>query len=348
MQFIKKAAGVMSFGAWGVYRYSIASARTAKIVVVGKPNQAGDEAFEKLPSSANIVQYVTSMEEVDGIDTSANVLFVSEICTPNMMTKILQRMPQIDWIHSRWAGINHMLCPELIENEIPVTNAKGAYSYSLGEFCLFGCLYFEKLAPRMLQQKKDHHWEKFMVGELKGKTLGIIGYGDIGRHCAIQCKKNGMKIASLRRRAGLETDDIIDIAFDASEINKLMSVCDYVCVALPLTPQTHHLVNKEVLSHAKPGCVILNVGRGPCIKEDDLVEALQDGTIRGACLDVFEVEPLPKESPLWDMDNVFISPHTADVTDYYHRAGVEVFLDKLDYFLDEKPFDAICDKRAGY
>jgi len=325
------------------------SSRFAKIVIIGKPDQQGDEVLKDLPAGkTEIVQYIQTLEEVDNIDVSANVLFVSEICTPEIMSKILGRMKKIDWVHSRWAGINHLLCKELIESDIPVTNAKGAYSYSLGEFCLFGCLYFEKCAPRMLQQKKNHHWEKFTVGEIRGKTLGVIGYGDIGRHCAIQCKKNGMKIAALRRTDGLNEDDVVDIPLEKSEINKLMQISDYVVVALPLTPKTHHLVNKEVLSHAKKGSVLLNVGRGPCVKEDDLVGALSDGTLRGACLDVFEVEPLPKESPLWDMDNVFISPHTADVTDYYFKAGVQMFVDKMQCFLSEKPFDSLCDKVAGY
>jgi len=117
---------------------------------------------------------LSTLEEVENIDTDANVLFVSEICTPSIMSKALQKCKKVDWIHSRWAGINHLLCPELIENDIPLTNAKGAYSESLGEFCVFGCMYFEKLAPRMLQQKKDKHWEKFIVNYYSIENRSII------------------------------------------------------------------------------------------------------------------------------------------------------------------------------
>jgi len=322
--------------------------RTAKVVVVGHENSNGDEEFEHLNKSAQIVSYLQDASGLDKIDTSADILFVSEICTPVLMKELVSRMPNLKWVHSRWAGLNHFLCPELINSDIPVTNAKGAYSHSLAEFALFGCLYFEKLAPRMLAQKEKHHWEKFVVGMIDGKTLGVIGYGDIGQYCAKMCKAAGMRVIALRRRPGLTDDDICDKCYGPDEINTLMAESDYVLVATALTPGTFQIVGKEELAACQPHCVILNVGRGPCIDESALVDALQSGTIRGACLDVFDKEPLPESSPLWDLDNVFLSPHTADMTPSYFREGVKKFNINMDKWINDEPLENICDKAAGY
>jgi len=321
--------------------------RVARIAILGDPGSDGDEYLESLPEGAHIHSYLTPEQMRAGdIDPSINVLLASETVTPENLGFLLRSTKNIEWIHSRWAGINHLLCPELRESDIPLTNVRGASSHNLAEFCLFGCLYFEKMAPRMLDQKRRRHWEKFMVGEIRGKTLGVIGLGDIGRNCAEICKSNGMKIAALRRRAIF--DPLIDFPFESQDLAGLMSTSDYVVSALPLTPETHHFVNASAFSHARPHTVFINVGRGACVDEMALISALENGTIRGACLDVFENEPLPVTSPLWSMENVFISPHCVDTTDKYWAGNMGTFLRHLDSFLEGRSFDSVCDKNAGY
>ena len=165
---------------------------------------------------------------------------------------------------------------------------------------------------------------KYSVREISKSTLGIIGYGDIGKASAKLAKAYGMNVLALRRNPSLSYGDpLVDVCYDNSKesLNKLMSESDYVLVAAPLTPATVDLVDAEALSHAKQDCVIINVGRGPIINEGALIESLKSRKLRGAALDVFTVEPLPVENDMWALDNVLLSPHNMDQTETFMREG---------------------------
>ena len=192
-------------------------------------------------------------------------------------------------------------------------------------------------------------WQAFDVEELHGRTLGIVGYGDIGRAIAARAKPFGMRILGLRRRAtGKAQDDLADEIWPLDRLRELMAASDDVAVALPLTPETHHLVGEAEIRAMKPTSVFVNVGRGAVVDEPALVRALAEGRIKGAALDVFETEPLPKESPLWGMDNVLLSPHTADHTRTWLVDASHLFLQNLERFRRGEPLLTLVDKRAGY
>jgi phosphoglycerate dehydrogenase-like enzyme len=210
-------------------------------------------------------------------------------------------------------------------------------------------LYFAKDLPRMLRAKAEHQWIAFDVLELSTQTMGIVGHGDIGRAIARRAKAFGMKVLALRRdtapRAG---DEDVDQVFSNADLHKMLPLCDYVVAAAPLTPQTKHMLSAAEFGLMKPEAIVMNVGRGPVIDEAAIIEALRAKKIRGAALDVFEVEPLPKESPLWDMDNVLLSYHTADHTKDWLNDAVTLFIEEFGRWRKGEPLKNLTDKRAGY
>jgi len=267
----------------------------------------------------------------------------------SLLEPLFKAHPGIRWVHCRFAGLDGLLFPELVSSPTPLTNGRGSFSRSLGEFAVAGLLYFAKDFPRMRRLQAAREWQSFDVEELHGRTLGIVGYGDIGRSIAARAKPFGMRILGLRRRAaGPGRDDLADEIWSLDRLRELMAASDDVAVALPLTPETRHLVGEAEIRALKPTSVFVNVGRGAVVDEAALVRALSEGTIKGVALDVFETEPLPKESPLWGMDNVLLSPHTADHTRTWLVDASQLFLQNLERFRRGEPLMTLVDKRAGY
>jgi phosphoglycerate dehydrogenase-like enzyme len=232
---------------------------------------------------------------------------------------------------------------------VPLTNGSGAFSQSLGEFVMCGALYFAKDLPRMLRSKAARHWDMFDVDELSAQTMGIVGHGDIGRAIARRTKAFGMRVLALRRDVSPRPgDEDVDAVYANSDLHRMLPLCDYVVAAAPLTPHTKHMIGAAEFAAMKPSAIVMNVGRGPVIDEAAMVKALQTGQIRGAALDVVEVEPLAAGSPLWDMENVLLSFHTADHTHTWLEDAVQLFLDQFGRWRRGEPLENLVDKRAGY
>ena len=158
-----------------------------------------------------------------------------------------------------------------------------------------------------------------------------------------------LQVLASRRNPKLSSGDgIVDEMFAIKDLNSMVAQCDYVVACTPLTPETKGMINAEVFKSMKPTAVFVNIGRGPCVDEASLVEALQTGQILGAGLDVFEVEPLPKTSPLWDMDNVFVSSHNADQVDGWLNNSIQLFVDNMERYLKKEDLVNIVDTKRGY
>jgi phosphoglycerate dehydrogenase-like enzyme len=258
---------------------------------------------------------------------------------------------KLRWIHSMSAGVEQILFPKLIESDIPLTNARGVFKRSLAEFALLGMLYFAKSVPRLIEQQKAHNWETFKVDWMPERNVAIVGFGEIGRECAILAKALGACILATRRRPELSAgDSVLDKAYPLNGLHEMLSVSDYVVVAAPNTPETRHMISDAEFAAMKPSAIIINVGRGIVIDEAALVRALEKKQIAGAALDVFEVEPLPATSPLWNMPNVLISPHCTDRTrdpDWLDLA-MRRFVTNFHHFLKGEPLEFLVDKKAGY
>ncbi len=256
---------------------------------------------------------------------------------------------RLAWVHSLSAGVNEYLFPELVESGVLLTNSRGVFSRSLAEFAIGAALFFAKDFRRMVRQQEAGVWDRFDVEEIFGKTMGIVGYGDIGHAVAARARDFGMRVLAVRRRPQLsQNDPYAEEVLPVERLAKLMARSDYVVVATPLTPDTQGLIGEAEIRAMKPTAVLINVGRGPTVVEDALVRALEEGWIRGAALDVFDREPLPAGHPFYRLKNVLLSPHCADHTPGWEEAAMEVFLENFERFRAGQPLRNLVDKRLGY
>jgi phosphoglycerate dehydrogenase-like enzyme len=256
--------------------------------------------------------------------------------------------PNLRWVHSRAAGIDSLLFPELVASEVPLTNGTGVFSPSLGEFALAAILYFAKDFRRMARNQEAGRWEQFDLEEIAGQTVGIVGYGDIGRAVAIRVQAMGMKVLALKRHPPAATDPLVDRFYTPQEMAGLLGQSDYVVVCAPLTAETRHMLSDAQFAAMKPSAVFINIGRGPVVDQPALVRALLEKRIRGAALDVFEQEPIPAGDPIWKLDNILISPHCADHTKDWLDDAMRFFLKQYDRFRKGEPLENIVRKHLGY
>ncbi len=264
-----------------------------------------------------------------------------------LLEPVLAMAPCVRWIHSRLAGLDTLLFPALVESPVPLTNARGAYSRSLAEFSLAGLLYFARDLPRLVRNQAARRWEPFDVEELAGRTLAVVGYGDIGRAIAERARAFGMEIVAVRRRPS-DPDGIARRILGLGGTRDAIAEADDVAIALPLTKDTLRVVGEAEIAALKPTGVLVNVGRGAVVDERALVRALEERRLKGAALDVFENEPLPQDHPFWTLPNVLVSPHSADHTPTWLLDSTRIFLDNLARFRRGEPLLNLVDKRAGY
>jgi len=257
---------------------------------------------------------------------------------------------RLRWMHSRSAGLEQTLFPELIESEVILTNGSGVFSSALGEFVVASILYFAKDFRRMIRNQLAGVWEQFDVTMVSGQILGIVGYGSIGRAIAARARGLDMKVLALRRRVPRQSEEdlLIDHVFGPEGRLDMLSRCDYVVLAVPLTEQTRGLIADPEFAVMKKNAVVINVGRGPTIDERAMIKALSENRIRGVALDVFDQEPLPEHHPFYSFENVLLSPHCADHTPDWFDNAMRFFIAQLERFRSGKDLFNIVDKRLGY
>lgn len=256
-------------------------------------------------------------------------------------------LQNLEWIHALSAGLEGFLFPALVESPVVLTNSAGVFARSLGEFALAGMLYFAKDLARMKRQQAAGEWTCFDVEELHQRTLAVVGFGAIGRAAAERARAFGMRVHAMRRSPAAP-DALVDRWFTGEELDEMLSTADYLLVSAPLTPATRGLLDARRLALLPPHSVLINLGRGPVVAEAALIEALSERRIRGAVLDVFDTEPLPAGHPFWTMDNVLLSPHTADHTATWLTEAMEFFLDNFERWHTGQPLLNVTRKSEGY
>jgi len=305
-------------------------------------------ALKDLPPEVRIVVGHTPEEFSKEVRAEANVVLFTGSLGPVLQT-IYPDLCRIEWLHCLSAGLDGVLTPKMVQIPIPLTNSRGVYARSLSEFALAGMLYFAKNLNRMRQAQRAQNWEPFDIEELHGSVLGVVGYGEIGRRTAERAKPFGMEVHILRRRPELAAGDpLVDRVYNGDELESLLAASDYLLVSAPLTDETRGMLGASQLARMKSSAVLINLGRGPVVVETALVDALREGKIRGAVLDVFDEEPLPAGHPFYALDNVLLSPHCADHTATWMEEGMQLFIENLELFRAGKPLKNITDKRSGY
>ena len=256
---------------------------------------------------------------------------------------------RVRWVHSLSAGVEGMLTPDFIASPVPLTNARGVFAEALGEYAIAAILHFAKKIPLMQRHQQAHLWEWLTVELVHGATLGVIGYGGIGRESARLARAIGMHVIALRRQPALsQNDGIAERVYAPDQLHELLAASDYIVMAMPNTPETRHVIGVRELAVMKESAVIVNLGRGNAIDEPSLVEALRSHRIRGAALDVVETEPLPADDPLFTLDNVLLSAHSADRTPDFLERATRMFMENYVRFVRGEPLLTVVDKKAGY
>lgn len=261
----------------------------------------------------------------------------------------LKSESKLRWLQSWSAGVNNMPLDKLSQHNIILTSANGVHAYPISEtiFALMLGL-TRKIHTYVKQQQKKHWHHAHMNLELHEKTIGIIGVGAIGKETARIAKAFRMNVIGVRH-SGIQTENV-DEMYTPDKLHEILPLCDYVVITLPLTEDTQGMFGAEEFNLMKKSAFLINIGRGEVIKEEDLVMALQEQEFAGAGLDVFTQEPLEETNPLWEMENVIVTPHTSGSTEHYTKRVIEdIFLPNLkQYIKDDYQLTNLVDYEKGY
>jgi glyoxylate/hydroxypyruvate reductase len=257
--------------------------------------------------------------------------------------------PRLRWVQGTSAGLGGFLARTgLAETGLVITTAAGVHGIPLAEFTLLGLLYFTKDVPRLRRLQHAHQWESHHTRQLAGTRAVLVGLGGIGREVARLLAAAGIEVTGAGRPGqSYQVPGVTSYVAD-TDIDTALPGADALILACPLTERTRHLIGTRQLSLLRQGAVVVNVSRGPVIDERALAVALRSGHLGGACLDVFETEPLPAGSPLWTMDNVLVSPHSASTVEAEDRLLTDLFIDNVRRWLAAAPLRNVYDRAAGY
>jgi phosphoglycerate dehydrogenase-like enzyme len=310
--------------------------------LIAKPRYPGDHTAPMTRTPAQAAEWTQLVAE-------AEVMLDVDRATERDLAR---QAPRLRWIQLSSSGVVHIVEQMgLGDRPIVVTNAAGMHALPLAEFVLFAMLHFAKRMPRVLADQRRHHWERFALDTLPGKTLGIVGLGHVGRAIARLARSAGLRVVAVRRTAGAaSTSDSTDAdaVYPPAGLRTLLGESDYVVLIVPLTPETAGLLGKAEFALMRPGAILINIGRGQLVDEAALVESLRSGHLGGAALDVFATEPLPTASPLWDKPNVLVTPHSMSTAFGENEWLVDLFSDNLRRYLAGQPLRNVFDRARGY
>jgi phosphoglycerate dehydrogenase-like enzyme len=281
----------------------------------------------------------------------AEVLYGMPGDSPEGLARAVRRSERLRWVQATSAGAGEQVASAGLRRDelerVAVTSAAGVHAGPLAEFALFGLLAFTKDLPRLLHDQRAHRWGHYPVAELSGRTLLIVGLGQIGEEVARLAAAFGMRVIGVNRSGRTDSLHVQDIR-RTDELNACLPEADAIVVAAPLTDETRGLIDAEAIARCKTGAILVNVGRGGVVDEAALIEALRSGRLAGAALEVFAREPLPADSPLWDLPNVLVSPHTAGLSLREDERIVALFVENLGRYLRGEPLKNRVDPELLY
>jgi glyoxylate/hydroxypyruvate reductase A len=261
---------------------------------------------------------------------------------------------RLRWVQATSAGVGALMRRtglDLVtgpDQGLTVTTAAGIHARPLAEFAVLGALYFVKGVPQLRQWQRDRHWELYVTRQLAGQRALVVGLGGIGRQVVSSFAGLGVEVMGMGRDGAKYDVAGLTRLIDRSVLDEVLPGVDILVLACPLTPETAGLIGRRQLGLLPRGAVVVNVARGPVVDQAALTDALRSGHLGGACLDVFDQEPLPAGDPLWDMDNVIVSPHSASTVATENAALTDLFIDNLGRFVSGAPLRNVFDPARGY
>jgi phosphoglycerate dehydrogenase-like enzyme len=275
--------------------------------------------------------------------------------TPSIRPEQLLAAKKLRWIHSPSAAVHQFLFPEFLNSDVILTNGRDVHGPVVAEHVIALIFALAKNLPAAVRFQQQHVWGQEIAWgpghrprELAGATLGLVGLGSIGRAVAKHAAALGMQVIAVREHPENPKPESVHEALPSSRLDELLARSDYVVLAAPVTQSTQKMIARPQLAKMKPDSYLINVGRGALVDEPALIDALRDHKIGGAALDVFEKEPLPSDSPLWALDNLLITPHTAGMTEKLWERQYALFSENLHRYLNGEPLLALVNKQSGY
>ena len=309
-----------------------------KCLIVTSIANEFEQEIGRLASEPIPVKACTTVEQALASYSNETILFGS----PVMIVELLAQMPTIEWVQSSWAGVTPFI--EHAQRDYILTGVKDVFGPQMSEYTLGYLLAHELKINQRLAEQRKHNWFQAHSEPLAGKQLGIMGTGSIGQHIAMSAKYMGLKVIGLSR-SGRSTEEIANV-LPVEELHDFLRQCDHVVSTLPDTPITQNLLDAEALAHLPAHACFVNVGRGSVVDDDALMAALNRGSLAGAVLDVFDEEPLPDDSPLWDTPNLSITAHISAIS--HPLLLVPIFVENYQRFLRGETLKHIVDFEHGY
>jgi glyoxylate/hydroxypyruvate reductase A len=281
-----------------------------------------------------------------GLLAAADIMFDFDWMAPE---KLPIMAPRLRWVQATSAGIGEFLQRfDLLQTSILFTTASGVHAKPLAEFTLLGLLYFSRNVPRLLREQAAHKWERYANSDLPGRRVMVVGLGGVGKAVAQACANLGMEVWGTKRSPDSATPAGVGKLIAQKDLLAALPQMDALVLACPLTPATRHMIGAQELAALPPSAILVNIGRGGLIDEPALVDALRNNKLAGAALDVFATEPLPEDSPLWDLSNVLVSPHSASTVDSENGRIVDIFIENLGRFLSGQKLINEFSREHGY
>jgi D-2-hydroxyacid dehydrogenase (NADP+) len=285
-----------------------------------------------------------SREKLDGLLSTAEIVYGLRL-----PKDLLRRAPSLKWVQLMAAGVDRYLDDEFRRLPVLLTNVSGIHAIAISELVVGEMLMFAKQIPACFQLKQARQWTHLSPVRLRSKTVGIVGLGNIGLEVARLSKAFGLKVLATRRSAtGVGKARYVDVLLAPEYLPRLLAESDFVVLSLPLIPGTQRLIGEKELRSMKPTSFLINISRGQIVDEKALVRALEEKWIAGAGLDVFETEPLPADSRIWDLPNVIFTPHIAGAMEDYALEATRIFAENLGRYLTGKKLLNLVDKQKGY
>lgn len=270
----------------------------------------------------------------------------------NLLPKQLDVARKLKWIHITSAGVSQLMRPDVQAAGVVITNARGIHGIPMAEHTMGAMLALARKFQDTVHYQDANEWAQEQIwqsrpSELHGSTLLIVGFGTIGGEIARRARAFGMRIEAVTR-SGRGDATLADKIYPASQLLQALPHADYIVLAAPDTPDTQRMIGARELKTMKPTAYLLNIGRGSLVDESAMIDALEHKTIAGAALDVMEKEPLPQESPLWKLKNVFASPHISAVSELLWPRQTELLIENLERWFSGRELKNIVDTTRGY